>query len=85
LIESLNTIKKKREIPLKPAAVVYLEVNRKILSKPMFDHQNTGQNHNTKATDHFVLKIGAARHSETLIPYHNATRSHNTEDLDLNN
>jgi hypothetical protein len=31
-----------------------------------------------------VLKLESARSSETQVPYHNITRRHNPEDLDLN-
>jgi hypothetical protein len=31
-----------------------------------------------------LVKMAAARSSEALIPYHNTTRRHNPEDLDLN-
>jgi hypothetical protein len=32
---------------------------------------------------HFTLKMEAACTSETFVPYHNTTRRHNPEDLDL--
>jgi hypothetical protein len=36
------------------------------------------------STFHFTLKMEAARSSKTLVSYHNTTRRHNSEDLDLN-
>jgi hypothetical protein len=33
---------------------------------------------------HFTLKMDAARTSEMLVPYHNTTRRHIPEHLDLN-
>jgi len=34
-------------------------------------------------TSHFILKMEAARSSEMLVSYHNITRRHNSENLDL--
>jgi len=33
---------------------------------------------------HFTLKMEAALNSETMVSYHNNSRRHNPEDLDLN-
>jgi len=37
-----------------------------------------------KSPNHFTLKMGAARSSETLVSYHITTRRYNPEDLDIN-
>jgi hypothetical protein len=48
-------------------------------SKPELPYIESSQ-----ALGQIILKMEAARFSETLVSYHNTTRRQNPEDLDLN-